>query len=197
MRYFTTMRLLACEALALALGLFGCSTDAFTNPADAGTEGGTDAALEASSDGGLPDALVDGSADSGVAPCPRTTTTSCNNSCGGSGVDGGFVVGACCVPSTGVGACALACTGASFPCLGPTDCVDVSKPICCLTGSSQNPNVCPRLYGTNVDSACTSTNGCTGRRLCTTDAECPSTGHCLQAEINGTTSKFEFGVCSI
>lgn len=197
MRYAMEMRLLA---KGLTFAFVGCSMDTFTNP-DAGRDGGMDAAppTDAASDGGLADGpAADGSSSDGSVPaCPHSTTTSCNNNCGGSGTDGGFVVGHCCVAATGVGACMLACGGALLPCLGSADCAGGSTPICCLTGTSLNLNICPRPYADTISSACTSTSGCTGRHLCTSDGECPDAGHCLQAEIQGTSSKFEFGVCSI
>jgi hypothetical protein len=199
MRYSMRMRLLA---FAYALMLVGCSTDTF-NDSDAASDGGIDAAtIDASSDGGVPDApgidaSSDASTDGGISfSCPYSMTTSCNNNCGGTGPDGGFVIGHCCVDTTGVGACSLACVGASFPCLGPADCGG-SKAICCLTGTSLNLNLCPRPYADNVSSACTSVAGCTGRRVCVSDGECADAGHCLQADIEGTSSKFAFGVCSI
>ena len=152
----------------MALGsvvFLGCATDPFGG--DSGTDAGTDAAVTDSgitSDGGTPGDAADAGPrcpfDGGIhQPCAVCASTE-----------------TCCLTPAGTGSCTGACnTGNIWQCFSPGDCGGGSLS-CCLSTTAGFTPTCPHAISAPASTLCLS--GCTQRKLCVVDSDCPQTHAC-------------------
>ncbi len=182
--------ILACACLA------SCSTDVFDEP-----DGGSDASMNTSTDvgvdGTVSDApMIDGGACSysGIPTCSTFTSDALSTECL-------FATEDCCVLSASAHCVSsgAGCSGASFGCLSPTDCLGA---VCCLLnvdGGGPIGTGCPLKADPQTSAECVASGNCASvgdHRICTADTDCADAApNCVFAEIDKTVPAFTFGIC--